>query len=153
MCHLSSLPWIHVEMKRQQESGQGITLYCAHQSEENIILCQPIRSKYRVVSTNQKWVLYCDNWQPIREDVLPGPTSEWSRCWHRSRARMWLVSGQHTSGSGDWSAQTYPGKYLMVLSLQGLESSHHPSSVIQTKSIGEGESVVEDNVDCQVGPD
>ena len=41
----------------------------------------------------------------------------------------------------------------MVLSLQDLESFHHPSSVIQTKSVGEGESVVEDNVDCQVGPD
>ena len=31
--HLSSCPWIQVEMKRQQESGQGIILYWPHHLE------------------------------------------------------------------------------------------------------------------------
>ena len=39
-------------------TNQKWVLYCINQSEASIIFCQPIRSKYYIVSTNQRWVLY-----------------------------------------------------------------------------------------------
>ena len=37
--HLSSWPWMQVDMKRQQESGHGMILYCPHHLGLVIKMC------------------------------------------------------------------------------------------------------------------
>ena len=152
----SSCPSRQVEMKRQQESGHGIALYCSHHLHPQLWFIRVIQFWHQCDEYTRTETQIYTIFGILRLCILTLP--RWWR--HRSRARRWRVWGLRRSDSGSRYSRILSERYLSCEKDQEQTDKcvsiykylGHLLLIREEVSVGDGEGGVEEDVQQEVAP-